>query len=115
MAPEQFAPIIYGNNSKIVTNMDLWSFGVILYEIFMGKLPFGSRTKGISYEQILNNILFNKLRIDFNLLPTPYNKILERCLVKKSVERVQEADELLAILLGKPSNTDCRGETGEET
>ncbi len=101
MAPEQFAPVIYGTNSKLATNMDLWSFGVILYEIFMGKLPFGSRTKGVSYEQILNNILFNPLRIDFKLLPTPYNKVLERCLVKKSVERAQIADELIAILEGK--------------
>ncbi|HRI26839.1 MAG TPA: serine/threonine-protein kinase [Chitinophagales bacterium] len=101
MAPEQFAPVVYGINGKIDTNADLWSFGIILYELFAGKLPFGSRTKGITYEQILNNILFQDLNIDYDLVPEPYRTMIKVCLVKHASKRAQRAQDLLDILDGK--------------
>jgi serine/threonine protein kinase len=42
MAPEQFYPERYGINKSLETNVDLWSFGIILYEIFKNKKPFGN-------------------------------------------------------------------------
>ncbi len=101
MAPEQFAPAIYGHNGKLRTNVDLWSLGIILYEIFTQKLPFGSRTKGITYEQILNNILFKELVVDYRYVPEPYRSIIKKCLVKHASKRVKRAEELIVILLGK--------------
>ena len=106
MSPEQFAPAVYGIDSQLDTNVDLWSFGIILYEIFTKRLPFGSRTKGINYEQILNNILFQDLEIDYNAVPEPYNIILRRCLEKHADKRARQAEELLDILDGKkPAET----------
>ncbi len=101
MAPEQFAPVVYGINGKIDTNADLWSFGIILYELFAGKLPFGSRTKGITYEQILNNILFQDLSIDYDLVAEPYRSMVKVCLLKHASKRATSAQELLDILSGK--------------
>ncbi|QQS28928.1 MAG: serine/threonine-protein kinase [Sphingobacteriales bacterium] len=101
MAPEQFAPVVYGINGKIDTNADLWSFGIILYELFAGKLPFGSRTKGITYEQILNNILFQDLSIDYELVPEPYRSMIKVCLLKHASKRAPSAQFLLDILSGK--------------
>lgn len=101
MAPEQFAPAVYGIGGKIDTNADLWSLGIILYEMFADKLPFGSRTKGITYEQILNNILFQDLNIDYSLVPQPYSTIIKACLVKHASKRAQTAEQLLAVLEGR--------------
>lgn len=101
MAPEQLAPAIYGIAGKLETNADLWSFGIILYEIFTNRLPFGSRTKGINYEQILNNILFQDAEIDYGNIPEPYRSVIERCLIKNAKQRARRAEELFAILTGK--------------
>lgn len=101
MAPEQFAPAVYGLDGKIGTNVDLWSIGVIMYETFAETLPFGSRTKGIRYEQILNNILFHDLNVNYDLVPEPYRTAIRKCLVKKASERAADAQELIDILEGK--------------
>lgn len=101
MAPEQFAPVVYGINDKASTNADLWSLGIILYELFTQKLPFGSRTKGITYEQILNNILFKDLEMDYSDIPDIYVTIIKKCLVKKASQRVASAQILIDILEGK--------------
>lgn len=101
MAPEQFAPAMFGMNQKLGTNVDLWSLGIIIYELYTQNLPFGSRTTGINYEQILNNILFNDLNIDYNRVAEPHRTIIKRCLVKKAADRAKDATELLAILEGK--------------
>ena len=101
MAPEQFAPAMFGINQKLATNVDLWSLGIIIYELYAQNLPFGSRTSGINYEQILNNILFNDLNIDYNRVAEPHRTIIRRCLVKKAEQRAKDATELLEILEGK--------------
>lgn len=105
MAPEQFAPAMFGLNQKLGTNVDLWSLGIIIYELYARNLPFGSRTAGINYEQILNNILFNDLNIDYNRVPEPYRTIIRKCLVKKASERAKGATELLEILEGKQTSS----------
>ena len=101
MAPEQFAPAVYGIDGKFGTNADLWSLGIILYEIFAQTLPFGSRTKGITYEHILNNILFKDLELDFTNIPAPYDTIIRKCLVKKAANRIKSASDVLDILEGR--------------
>ncbi|MFK7908599.1 MAG: serine/threonine-protein kinase [Chitinophagales bacterium] len=111
MAPEQFAPAMFGLNQKLATNVDLWALGIIIYELYAQNLPFGSRTAGINYEQILNNILFNDLNIDYNRVPEPYRTILRKCLVKKAADRAKDAMELLDILEGNTNTTNTKGET----
>ena len=115
MSPEQFAPAVYGINGKLSTNVDLWSLGIIIYEIFAGQLPFGSRTQGITYEQILNNILFQDLEIDYSLLPKPYDEVVRRCLVKHAAKRCRDASELIDILEGRQQAKPTASEEGTET
>ncbi len=110
MAPEQFAPAMFGLNQKLATNVDLWALGIIIYELYARNLPFGSRTAGINYEQILNNILFNDLNIDYNKVPEPHRTIIRKCLVKKATNRAKNAMELLGVLEGKTNSTNIKEE-----
>jgi len=98
MAPEQFNPKKYGIEGQTSTNLDLWSLGIIIYELFTRTTPFGNRSTGLSNEEILSNILFKDIVIEYNLLEEPYRTIVKRCLMKNANERVQKPDELINIL-----------------
>jgi len=98
MAPEQFSPSKYGIDGKIGTNLDLWSFGLMLYELVTRESLFGGRG-GNSSAEVMGNILNGDVLEDkISTLPEPYLSIAKRCLIKDAVKRVQHADELLALL-----------------
>ncbi|MEZ4884477.1 MAG: serine/threonine-protein kinase [Chitinophagales bacterium] len=101
MAPEQFNPEKYGISGILGTNIDLWGFGVILFETFTGELPFGSRTDGDSHEQVMYNIMRKDLGEGLVEVMQPYRSIIEWCLVKNANLRVQKAEDLLDLLDGK--------------
>ena len=97
MAPEQFYPEKYGIDGKINTNVDLWAFGVIMYELFMHKTPFGYKTDDnpmTGIQAIINDPVYG-----IGEIPQPYRKVVERCLVKSAGRRVQNPEELISILI----------------
>lgn len=98
MAPEQFNPTKYGVNGRITTNLDMWSFGLLVYEIICHEPLFGSRSGGISAEQVMANILSDSSLLKADSIPPEYREILKRCLVKNAGERVQNALELVPLL-----------------
>lgn len=98
MAPEQFSPKKYGIAGKLGTNVDIWSLGVILYELFTGELPFGSRHDGETHEQVMFAIMQKELGPNLKDVQEPYQHIIRRCLVKKAPERAQTARELVQLL-----------------
>lgn len=97
MAPEQFNPKKYGVNGRITTNLDLWSFGLLVYEVVCHHSLFGSRSAGISAEQVMANILSDMPFEKAEELPIKYREIVKRCLVKNASERVQNALELIPL------------------
>ena len=102
MAPEQFSPAKYGIGGKIGTNLDLWSFGLMVYEMVTGHSLFGSRGGDSSAEQVMGNILNDELIEDkISGLSEPYLSLVRKCLVKDAKQRVQGADELISLLEGK--------------
>jgi formylglycine-generating enzyme required for sulfatase activity/serine/threonine protein kinase len=101
MAPEQFNPRKYGVAGRITTNLDLWSFGLMVYDIFNDKPLFGSRSNGISAEQVMSNILNDVSMSKVDNLPGKYRNIVKKCLVKNAAERVQLAIELIPLFLEK--------------
>jgi serine/threonine protein kinase len=99
MAPEQFYPDKFGINGKINTQVDLWAFGVILYELFMKRTPFSvgpDSNPMVAIQNITNNPIQ-----EINEIPEPYRTIIARCLEKEASKRVRTAEELISILEGK--------------
>ncbi len=97
MAPEQFNTKKYGINNRISFNLDLWSLGVTIYEIFTGDVLFKDNDTDNS-EQIMANIMAPELPQKINRLPDPFKAIVAHCLVKDARQRAQKAEELIALL-----------------
>jgi len=99
MAPEQFNPKSYGKNQQLSTNLDLWSFGVIVTELMNGTPVFGKRATKTGVEQIMNRILKSPLPPPRVLrMKAPYDELLKKCLVRDATHRIASADPLIEIL-----------------
>ena len=95
MAPEQFSPNKYGLNGKIGTNLDLWSFGIMVHELVTNKPPFGQRNGNTTAEQIMSSILSADLPEEIETLKEPYRTVIKKCLVSDAKLRIQNASELI--------------------
>lgn len=87
MAPEQFDA-----GSPIGPMTDFWAFGIMLYEILVGKNPF----LGESIDQTRDNV-FN-LALDLSKVPRKYKEIIELCNEKKFFERVNNSELIRNII-----------------
>ena len=82
-------------------NTDLWAWAVIVYELFTKEKLFKSqsRTSSVSaeremYEQILDGNTSQLL----GKVPSEWRKVLSKCLVKNSEERVKSVSEIRQLL-----------------
>lgn len=97
-APEQI------EGGRVSFNLDLWAFGVILYEMLTGEKPFSvgaQSSEPTLRREIERKITSVQLPDRLRTLPEPYQGMIRRCLVKDIRQRVRKADELL-VLLDKP-------------
>jgi serine/threonine protein kinase len=106
MAPEQFYPEKFGIRGAINTNVDLWSFGVILYELFAHKAPFGVDSPDNPLK-IIHSIA-NDPTPSLDEIPLPYRIVIKRCLEKDANSRVKSAGELVSILNKSQSDSENR-------
>lgn len=97
MSPEQFDH----SDGKITPSADIWSIGVIVYQLLRGDLPFGSRQSGYSNTQIMQKIRMGKLPKEIEKIPLPYRSIVRVCLVKDRKRRTQNALQLMEMLKGR--------------
>jgi serine/threonine protein kinase len=95
-SPEQ----LFGNSLR--PNTDLWSFGVIVYEIFMMKRPFDADDATGSPEakrrKVYQKIVQAVLPANVDLCPAPYNDIIRLCLIKDPSKRVKKGEDLIEFL-----------------
>ena len=89
MSPEQ------ARGEELDVRTDLFSFGVVLYEMSTGKQPFAGTTSAVIFSEILTKAPLSPVRINPEL-PESLGRIINRLLEKDPDMRYQTAKDLLA-------------------
>ena len=97
MSPEQVA----GEVQLIGPRSDIYSLGVVFYEMLTGRLPYQARTPGALREQVLFRPPVPPRALNPDV-PVELEVICLRCLAKLPADRFSTAAELAAALRAAP-------------
>ena len=94
-SPEQLLPSKF--NNEIDKRTDIYSIGVVLYEMLTGKLPYAGTTPAeVVEEQLKNNPASpSDIRRD---IPSSYSQIIIKCIQLNPDDRYQSPEEVIEDL-----------------
>src|SRR6202162_1712125 len=92
MSPEQV------RGKALDSRTDLFSFGIVLYEMATGAVPFRGETSGVIFDAIMNRAPVAPVRLNPNL-PTKLEDVINRALEKDRDLRYQHAVDIKSELL----------------
>ncbi len=87
MSPEQ------AQAKELDGRTDLFSFGIVLYQISTGKLPFQGASSALITEAILNRDPVSPIQVNPNIPPS-LQEVIRRALEKDRNLRYQRADDI---------------------
>ena len=85
-------------------NTDLWSFGVIAFQMLVGKLPFDcgkySATSEEGRHEQFRQMMSGLLPEAVASIPEPWQHLIRECLTVDNEKRIAHAEDCLAIISG---------------
>src|SRR5580692_9090509 len=99
MSPEQV------RGKALDARTDLFSFGIVLYEMATGSIPFRGETSGVIFDEILNRAPVSPIRLNPDL-PARLEDIINRALEKDRDLRYQHASDIRSELKRLKRDTD---------
>src|ERR1700720_4343634 len=107
MSPEQVRA------KDLDARSDLFSFGVVLYEMASGQLPFRGESSGVIFDGILNRTPISSVRLNPDL-PQGLEEIINKALEKDRNLRYQHASEMRSDLSRLQRDTQMRPVPAEQ-
>lgn len=97
---EYLAPEQLDEKRPIDARTDIWAYGVLLYECWTGRLPFGQKSASLTNAKLRARITGTE---DWTLgllpkIPMPYRMIAEKCLKRNPEERWDNCGQIIAAL-----------------
>ncbi len=111
MSPEQ------ATGKKLDARADLFSFGILLYEMVTGKRPFRGDTPVEVLVAIVHDAPASVSSLNPRISP-PFERIIDRCLLKRAEDRFGSARDLVmaleALEAGRASAADLLPDVGAD-
>lgn len=99
MPPEQVNP--KRGNATVLPTTDIFSFGVMMYQLITGELPFGNLEEESDLPQYINHGkagVWNREILHNNAESAKWERMIEGCLVPDYHNRLQSVDDVLSLV-----------------